>query len=516
MILASQASHSLGHGGAFRPLVPSTAQSQTQPIRCTEWISITVPCVLFALPEPGYFRFYGSTIVELERRGWDVSLVYDKPQKRGVVRTVPADAGERVRSVGALPHGVSPSAKALRIAVDCIRYLEPAFTHAKYLRRRAEQELPPAFAFIKRIDRLPRIGVSALIGFARGTERILPVEAAMREFLKRVQPDVIVVSPLVIVGGSGVQQTELLKAAHALGICTIVTVASWDHLTSKGLIRVVPDAVIVWNDIQAKEAERLHRIPRRRIHITGAPPLDRWFDRSHSDEVESFRRKLGVEDHRRILLWVGSSRNMAPGDSEPKFVQRWLAALRASSCADVRNGFVIIRPHPTNIEPWRDVDFGDRNVVVYPTSYADSILLSESDVDTFWHSLLVSIGVVGINTTAMIEAAIVRRPVFSVRDAAFEHSQQQTLHFAYLSAAHGGCTVVSDDLTEHVSQIEQLFSGTKPDLAAADEFVRRFVRPLGMSTRATTHLCDAIERVVPTRGPDTMPARPSDSVTIGR
>ena len=45
--------------------------------------------ILFALNEPGYFRFYGPTIVELERRGWDVSLVNGKPEKRGPDLDVP-------------------------------------------------------------------------------------------------------------------------------------------------------------------------------------------------------------------------------------------------------------------------------------------------------------------------------------------------------------------------------------------------------------------------------------------
>src|SRR4051794_38346174 len=121
--------------------------------------------ILFALNEPGYFRFYGATIAELERRGWDVSLVYDKPEKRGPDLIVPANTGEHVRSLGPLRADVSPATSALRIAVDCVRYLEPAFARADFLRRRAEKELPPALGFLARVKRLPRFMVSALIGF---------------------------------------------------------------------------------------------------------------------------------------------------------------------------------------------------------------------------------------------------------------------------------------------------------------------------------------------------------------
>jgi hypothetical protein len=455
--------------------------------------------ILFALNEPGYFRFYGPTIVELERRGWDVSLVYGKPEKRGPDLDVPVNAGDRVRSLGTLPGEVSPLARNLRIAVDCARYLEPAFDTAEYLRRRAERELSPGFAFIKRIRRAPRLVISAAIGLTRLVERLLPVNEAMRDFLKRLQPDLVVVSPLVIIGGSGVQETEVVKAARALGIPTVVGVASWDHLTSKGLIRLVPDAVVVWNAVQADEAERLHRIPRNRIIVTGAQSFDRWFDRPRPDAIGAFRRGLGIDANRRVLLLVGSSRNMAPGDSEVQFARRWIAALRKSTDAKLREAFVIIRPHPGNTEPWRNADLGDPQAIVYPATYDTGILLSEADVDTFWYSLLASSAVVGINTSAMIEAAVVRRPVFSVRDPAFMHSQQQTLHFAYLSSGAGGFTVVADDLRAHVRQLEQLFAAGEPDLRQSDAFVARFVRPLGMTTDANTHLCDAFERVASAR-----------------
>jgi hypothetical protein len=450
--------------------------------------------ILFALNEPGYFRLYGSTISELARRGWAVTLLYDKPNKRGPDLAVPPNSADSVTSFGAFPGQVSPAAVMLRTAVDCVRYLEPAFAHAQYLRRRAEKNLPPVLGFLKWIPRLPRPVVSAAIALARSAERHLPVDRRVLEFVRDLRPDVVMVSPVVIIGVSGAQETEILKAAHTLRVPSIVAVASWDHLTSKGLIRTVPDAVMVWNDIQARETEHLHRIPRSRIMVTGAQSFDRWFEAAQPAAIEELRRTLGIGVSQRVLLFVGSSRNMAPGDSEVRFVRRWLAAVRASNRADVRDAFVIVRPHPGNTEPWQNADLSDALAVVYPRRYGSGVLFTDADVETFRHSLLASSAVVGINTTAMIEAAVVRRPVFSVCDPQFAHSQQQTLHFAYLSAERGGFAIVSDSLGEHVRQLESLFTAGEADLGASDRFVARFVRPLGMNTSATMQLCDAIER----------------------
>ena len=40
---------------------------------------------------------------------------------------------------------------------------------------------------------------------------------------------------------------------------------------------------------------------------------------------------------------------------------------------------------------------------------------------------------VGLNTSAMIEAAIVGRPVHTILVPEFQHSQEGTLHFRYLA-----------------------------------------------------------------------------------
>ncbi|MEQ1573841.1 MAG: hypothetical protein ABL993_06295 [Vicinamibacterales bacterium] len=453
------------------------------------------PRLLFALNEPGYFRLYGSTIVEMARRGWDVALVFDKPNRRGVDAQLPAGAGGSVRSLGALPDAVSPAMATLRLGLDYLRYLEPSFAEATYLRSRAEKHLPRALGFLARVKRLPRWVVSVAIALGRAVERVVPVSRAMLAFVREARPDVIVVSPVVIIGDGGVRQTELMKAGRALRIPVVVGVASWDHLTSKGLLRLVPDAVTVWNETQADEAVRLHRIPRSRVVVTGAQSLDHWFEAASPDAVPAFRRNLGIDDHRRVVLLVGSSANMAPGDSEPQFARRWLRALRASANAELSGAFVIVRPHPGNTEPWQQVDLGDPGAAVHPMTYS-GMPLGDPEIETFRQSLLASDAVVGINTTAMIEAAILRKPVFSIRDVAFEHSQQQTLHFGYLSDDREGFVATANSMPEHVVELERLFTHG-PNLEAADRFVGRFVRPLGMGQPATGQLCDVIERMIP-------------------
>src|SRR5712691_3712052 len=261
--------------------------------------------ILFVLAEPGYFRMYGPAITEMTRRGWTVAVAFEKPERRGPSPVLPPSAGAAVEIIWRAPGGVSAAASTLRLGIDYVRYLEPAFAGATYLRRRGERYLPSSLRFLTKISYLPQWFVSALIAASRLAERLIPPSRAAVEFLTRSRADFVFVTPLLAVGETGSKQTELVKAAHALRIPAVVGVASWDHLTSKGLVRVVPDALLVWNETQLQESVRLHRIPRARIVITGAQPLDHWFDPVSDAAVQRVTHSLGVDDDRRLLLVVG-------------------------------------------------------------------------------------------------------------------------------------------------------------------------------------------------------------------
>ena len=465
------------------------------------------------LHETGYFRFYGSTIVELGRRGWDVRLAFDRPEKRGGGAQVPEGAPAGVRSVGAIPAtGNGRVMSTVRAAVDYLRYLEPAYAGAVYLRRRSEKTLPANLTFLTRLGTVPRAAVTCAIAVMRGLERLVPARRETREFVRAQSPDVLFVSPLVTLGPVGRSQTECVKAARALGIPVMVGVASWDHLTSKGLVRVVPDAVAVWNEAQVREAVDLHRIPERRVIVSGAQSFDHWFEPAPAGAVERLRAELGIEAGRPVLLYVASSRNMAPGDSEVAFVRRWLTALRARAGSRAARAFVIVRPHPGHVAPWRDAALAD--ATVYPSGPYSGMPLNDAEVEAFRSSLLASDVVVGINTTAMIEAAILERPVLTVRDAAFTHSQEQTVHFGHLTDSADACALAAANLDEHVGQLEAVLENPAARQAAARRFVSAFVRPLGMATSSTSLLCDAIERVAGSVTPAARAtaARPLDKV----
>src|SRR4051794_15053735 len=172
----------------------------------------------------------------------------------------------------------------------------------------------------------------------------MPVSERSLSLMRELEPDVVIVSPLVETGSP---QGDHLRAADRLGIPTGLLVASWDNLTTKGVIRDVPDVTIVWNEDQIREAIDLHGLPRDSVVATGAHSHDHWFAWQPSRGREQFAAQLGLREDRPFLLYVCSSGFIA-GDDEVAFVREWVERLRATGDAALASVGVLIRPHPQN------------------------------------------------------------------------------------------------------------------------------------------------------------------------
>lgn len=67
-----------------------------------------------------------------------------------------------------------------------------------------------------------------------------------------------------------------MHEAKKRGVPTIGMVRSWDNLTAKGGFRVVPDTLVVQNEIIKNEARDIHKIPEAQIRVVGIPHYDKY------------------------------------------------------------------------------------------------------------------------------------------------------------------------------------------------------------------------------------------------
>lgn len=442
--------------------------------------------VLASLAERGH-----TVILAAEQRARSKPLLLPKSATR-VNRTLAArDACGRSGRIELVACPVrrtddwAQAAPQLRRARDYARFLDPYYQHADKLRRRSATNAPGGWRrFLDEHPWLQRhrrrlARVLALI------EDVIPSDTRFEAFIKSEKPDLVLITPLVDYGN---YQTDYVKSAHRLGLPVGYLPFSWDNLTNRGLIKVLPDRVLVWNEMQKKEAVGLHHVPPDRVTVTGAPRFDAFFSMKPSTTREEFYRRAGLDPGTPLVMYVCSSEFIAPHEVE--FVRQWIGAVRGSGDPLVRAASVLVRPHPAHFKQWTDVDLSDS-----PNAARWSERQTMNADQGLYDSLFHSSAVVGLNTSAMIEAGILEKPVHTIVTAEFAGGQEQTIHFGYLRAANGGLLHEAGSLDAHV---DQLATSLRPDRAGGDQerrFVERFVRPRGLDVPVTPIMVEEIERM---------------------
>jgi FkbM family methyltransferase len=454
--------------------------------------------VLFVMRHSGYVRNFESTLRMLCGRGHVVHLAFQgrtKYEQLDPTNIAQQLAGQYATfSYGDAPlraDGWGLLGRELRLSRDYLRYLGPEYRNAPKLRERATRDTPPWV--LRRTKRGPlgtTPGRAVLSMWLRAMDAAIPTDPEIDAFIEDIRPDVLVITPLIEPGSP---QVEYVRSARALGVPTALCVASWDNLTNKGLIHAPVDLVTVWNETMKREAVRFHGVPAERVAVTGAAAFDHWFEWHPSTTRAAFCARVGLREDRPYLLYLCSSRFVAP--DEVSFVRRWVEHVR-HSVGTVRDAGILVRPHPQNAEQWREVHFNGRDIAIWPRAGAAPV-----DTDSrneYFDSMYHSAAVIGLNTTAEIESAIVGRRVFTVLASEFRDTQEGTLHFHHLREGNGGLVYVARDLDEHTAQLQSVLQAPQENDPRLRRFVETFIRPHGLNAAATPRLMDALERLAAT------------------
>jgi hypothetical protein len=447
--------------------------------------------VLFIARHFTYFRNFESVIAALADRGHRVHLAADREEALGgrdLVDRLAARYPAHV-TVGFTPilqwGRYRRLSSALRIGLDYLRYADPRYEATPKIRERAYERTP---LLVLWLARLPFRGL--LTRMLTLVERAVPRQLGVDEFIAERKADVLLITPLIELGSP---QLDYIRAAGVLGIRSALCVWSWDHLSSKALIRVVPDRVIVWNQTQRDEAQRFHGVTADRVVVTGAQCFDQWFDRPPTRSRDEFCTRVGLAGARPFLLYVCSAL-FRGSPSEAAFVLRWIASIRHASDAQLREMPILVRPHPQRAAEWSAEVLAELSCMTDVVLWGSNPVDSESRADYF-DSMFHAAAVVGLNTSALVESAIVDRPVFTVLLPEFRDSQEGTFHFHYLLDAANGFLRVSRSLDEHTQQLASLLSGDTTWSDGNRRFVEHFIRPRGAAIAATPVFADAVEQI---------------------
>jgi hypothetical protein len=439
--------------------------------------------ILFVVGATSRIRNFRDALIELADEGHDIRLT--GKMRKGVFELPPSVNHPRISGA------VNPTQRTdawrdfvdlLRGARDYVRYFDPRYGQATRLVRRAYEIAPTEFVlFCERHRWVKRHWKAAARALAL-CEELIPTDPGYEAFLRAERADLLLITPLVTFES---YQTDYVKAAHRLGIPVVFIPFSWDNLTNKGLMRVQPDRVLVWNDVQQREAIELHGCRPDSITVTGAARFDDFFERTPATSREQFLAEHGLDPAKPMVLYLGSSQLTGPNEME--LIRRWVESLRASTHPTVCGCNILIRPHPALRASWISVDMPVPNVAI-------SLKASRNADQELFDSLFHAHAAVGLNTSAMLEAAIVGRPVHTLVIPGFDEGQLGTMHFQYLVEAYGGLATIARDFAEHERQLSEVLTGEPACMARSRSFAAHFLRPHGIDRRVSPILAGEIKQ----------------------
>lgn len=308
----------------------------------------------------------------------------------------------------------------------------------------------------------------------RLVEQMSPADPAVVQRIRAFDPHVVICSPMNLRFS---EETDYAKAAKKLGIPLAAITISWDNLSTKGLFHIEPDTLFVWNRYQLEDALTIQKIPRDKLSVAGSPFFDKWFsDEPEVLERRAFCRIVGLDAKRPILLYLGSSQNIAADESW--FVRKVKEYFATSGKGGLDQVQILIRPHPANAKVFRKLETDD--VKIWPKGG----VLPESDEEfrMMRSSFAHSVGVLGINTSAMIDSVLADKPTFTVKLKRYVNTQANAVHFRYLEEA--GALTVCTHIGDLTLRLRDLMRGQDTKRAERRAFARSFARPEGLERSA--------------------------------
>ncbi|OHB03551.1 MAG: hypothetical protein A2920_02720 [Candidatus Zambryskibacteria bacterium RIFCSPLOWO2_01_FULL_43_17] len=92
-------------------------------------------------------------------------------------------------------------------------------------------------------------------------------------------------------------------------------VRSWDNCYSKGLMRVIPDKLIVNNETIKEEAISMHQVPKEYISILGSPQYDIFINNQRTPH-EVFFKSMNLDPLKKLITFAPAGRILSNTDGQ--------------------------------------------------------------------------------------------------------------------------------------------------------------------------------------------------------
>ncbi|TSC84166.1 MAG: hypothetical protein G01um101417_322 [Parcubacteria group bacterium Gr01-1014_17] len=444
--------------------------------------------ILFFVKSLRFLRYFKSVVEALLRRGFAVHIVFDS-EKYEEPSDNSLEQFKKEHPLFSWENGPLRTDRWARFIIACRNIRNYAFlVRIRAVKRHTDrmfQYLPVSLR--KSIARMPFlrfvIALRPVDFFLSLCEYMVPPDISITNYIRAARPSAILVSYRNFPCTS--PDIDYLKSARKLRIPAATITPSWDNLTTKSLIQVKPDAVLVWNEEHAHSVHRYHHIPKETIKIVGAPQFDAWFERRVPFQIrERFIDSYGLDPNRKFLLYISSA---SAGRRNPNAIHLLREACNASTDPLVRTIHILVRPYP-GYEGFSAVGniFG---VTVLPAPAEGRRTLQDDAL--FYDSIFHSFAVIALDSAAFFDVMAVGRPGIVYRDAHFSDIQSAE-HFSALMGR--GALYEANSGYRFTSLVSRLLAGKDEFAARRAEYLKRFIRPRGIERSAGEAVADEVEK----------------------
>ncbi len=222
----------------------------------------------------------------------------------------------------------------------------------------------------------------------------------------------------------GDMEASLIKEAKVRNIPVVGMINSWDKITSRGMVRVLPDKLFVHNEIIQNEAENYLDMKKQNIYIVGIPHHDIFF-RKKITPREVFFESIGLSSDEKILLFCPMGKAFSDVDEEliNAIVQM---KIDGSIPADLH---VIVRCPPNDSINLSGILHKDMIILDQPGVRFSALRgidwdMSQSDLQRLADTLFYTSVLICPPSSISIDAAIFDRPIINIRFSKHDTSEK--------------------------------------------------------------------------------------------
>jgi len=323
---------------------------------------------------------------------------------------------EMCARVGVFVVGVPTKAPVRSVAGSFFKRLSRTLLDTKTTRLKAEAKLNLDhaclyyYAFFLPLSLLSRLsGIRATVRWF--DFRLSP--GGYPEVFDRFKPDLLYSTDV-----QNEYDLLFMREARNRKVSVVSQVRSWDNLTQWGLIRIIPDLLLVPSHFVADEAVRYHDVPKSKAAVVGYPHYDPYF-RLETDSRETFFESEGLDPTKKLIVFAPiDDRRMRANELTRTWMKNDLDEYLLRTLADIHENILVRFPPNTpvtigNFTPPPHMHFDRPGVDLASGDIIDRDVSPEDDKRLRnilrWADVLVS----GPSTMA-IDAAIFDTPVILV------------------------------------------------------------------------------------------------------